>query len=78
MQYFNVFGQRQDSESQYAAVILGFITRTLAGKPPVINGGGTPTRDFTYMKDVVQVNVKAMESDARGVFNVTYKRHSSI
>ena len=78
LRYFNVFGPRQDPESQYAAVIPRFITRTLAGQPPVIYGDGTQTRDFTYVKDVVQANVKAMESDAQGVFNVAYNQRISL
>lgn len=78
LRYFNVFGPRQDPESQYAAVIPRFITRTLAGKPPLIYGDGTQTRDFTYVKDVVQANVKAMESNAEGVFNVAYNQRISL
>jgi len=78
LRYFNVFGPRQDPESQYAAVIPRFITRTLAGKPPIIYGDGTQTRDFTYVKDVVQANVKAMESNAQGVFNVAYNQRISL
>lgn len=78
LRYFNVFGPRQDPESQYAAVIPRFITRTLAGQPPVIYGDGTQTRDFTYVRDVVQANVKAMESTAEGVFNVAYNRRISL
>ena len=78
LRYFNVFGPRQDPESQYAAVIPRFITRTLAGKPPIIYGDGNQTRDFTYVKDVVQANVKAMESNAQGVFNVAYNQRISL
>ncbi|MCQ8893256.1 MAG: SDR family oxidoreductase [Methanolinea sp.] len=78
LRYFNVFGPRQDPESQYAAVIPRFITRVLAGQPPIIYGDGTQTRDFTYVKDVVQANVKAMESTADGVFNVAYNQRISI
>ncbi len=78
LRYFNVFGPRQDPESQYAAVIPRFITRTLAGQPPVIYGDGTQTRDFTYVKDVVQANIKAMESNATGVFNVAYNKRISL
>jgi len=78
LRYFNVFGPRQDPESQYAAVIPRFITRTLAGKPPIIYGDGNQTRDFTYVKDIVQANVKAMERDAQGVFNVAYNQRISL
>jgi len=78
LRYFNVFGPRQDPESQYAAVIPRFITRILSGQPPIIYGDGTQTRDFTYVKDVVQANVKAMESNAEGVFNVAYNQRISL
>lgn len=70
LRYFNVFGPRQDPNSQYAAVIPNFIKKILNGQPPVIYGDGKQTRDFTYIKNVVQANIKAMESDAQGVFNI--------
>ncbi|MFZ2377158.1 MAG: NAD-dependent epimerase/dehydratase family protein [Methanothrix sp.] len=54
LRYFNVFGPRQDPESEYAAVIPRFVTRILQGKPPVIYGDGQQTRDFTFVKDVVK------------------------
>jgi len=78
LRYFNVFGPCQDPASQYAAVIPRFITRILDGQSPVIYGDGTQTRDFTYVKDVVQANVKAMESNAQGVFNVAYNQRISL
>lgn len=74
LRYFNVFGPRQDPRSQYAAVIPLFITRILNRTPPTIFGDGTQTRDFTFVKDVVQANIRAMESDAVGVFNVACGR----
>lgn len=74
LRYFNVFGPRQDPKSQYAAVIPLFITRILNGKPPTIFGDGTQTRDFTFVKDVIQANIRAMESGAVGVFNVACGR----
>lgn len=74
LRYFNVFGPRQDPKSQYAAVIPLFITRILNGKPPTIFGDGTQTRDFTFVKDVVQANIRTMESGAVGVFNVACGR----
>jgi UDP-glucose 4-epimerase len=70
--YFNVFGPRQDPKSEYAAVIPRFITKILSRESPTIYGDGGQTRDFTYVKDVVQANIRAMESDAQGVFNVAY------
>lgn len=74
LRYFNVFGPRQDPNSQYAAVIPLFITRILNEKPPTIFGDGTQTRDFTFVKDVVQANILAMESEAEGVFNIACGR----
>ncbi|WFN34989.1 SDR family oxidoreductase [Methanogenium sp. S4BF] len=70
LRYFNVFGPRQDPASTYSAVIPKFVNRLLAGEAPVIYGDGEQTRDFTYIKNVIQANVKAMESDASGVFNI--------
>jgi len=70
--YFNVFGPRQDPRSDYAAVIPKFITRILAHERPVIYGDGTQTRDFTYVRDVAEANVRAMESSAQGVYNIAY------
>lgn len=62
LRYFNVYGPRQDSESEYAAVIPRFLYALLAGKPPIIYGTGEQSRDFTYVKDVVQANLLALEA----------------
>lgn len=72
LRYFNVFGPRQDPKSQYAAVIPIFCTRMLAGERPVIYGDGEQSRDFTYVDNVVQANVKAaLATDGAGqAFNV--------
>jgi UDP-glucose 4-epimerase len=70
LRYFNVFGPRQDPNSEYGAVIPKFISRILNHQSPVIFGDGGQTRDFSYVKDVVQANIRAMESNAQGVFNV--------
>jgi len=72
LRYFNVFGPRQDPKSEYAAVIPKFIMGIHNHKSLTVYGDGAQTRDFTYVKDVVQANIKAMESDAQGVFNVAY------
>jgi len=72
LRYFNVFGPRQDPKSEYAAVIPRFITKIMSHESPTIYGDGGQTRDFTYVKDVVQANIRAMDSDAQGVFNVAY------
>lgn len=73
LRYFNVFGPRQDPASQYAAVIPLFITRFLAGQAPTIHGDGGQSRDFTYIDNVVQANLKAAAAgpDADGlVYNI--------
>lgn len=78
LRYFNIFGPRQDPNSEYAAVIPKFITRILHHQSPHIYGDGTQTRDFAYVKDVVQANVKAMEHDAGGVFNIAYGQRVNL
>jgi UDP-glucose 4-epimerase len=74
LRYFNVFGPRQDPQSEYAAVIPKFITVALAGKQPRIFGDGSQSRDFCYIDNVIEANFKAASADARqvsgGVFNV--------
>ncbi len=73
LRYFNVFGARQDPQSQYAAVIPLFITRYLAGEAPLIHGDGGQSRDFTYIENVVQANLKAAAAPAAAdgrVYNV--------
>jgi UDP-glucose 4-epimerase len=66
LRYFNVFGPRQDPTSQYAAVIPRFITKMLKGESPVIFGDGEQSRDFTYVKNVVEANILASISDKVG------------
>lgn len=70
LRYFNVYGPRQDPNSQYAAAIPRFISRVTQGNPPIIYGDGEQTRDFTFIKDTVEANILAAESDATGVFNI--------
>jgi UDP-glucose 4-epimerase len=70
LRYFNVFGPRQDPNSEYAAVIPKFITRLLENQPPRIFGDGKQTRDFVYVKDVVKANLLAMKSAKTGTFNI--------
>ena len=70
LRYFNVYGPGQDPDSQYAAVIPRFIMNFSDAIPPVIFGDGEQTRDFTYVKDVVQANIKASVSDVTGIFNI--------
>jgi UDP-glucose 4-epimerase len=70
LRYFNVFGPRQDPMSEYAAVIPKFITRLLNHQAPLIFGDGKQTRDFVYVRDVVQANLLAMKSSKTGTFNI--------
>jgi UDP-glucose 4-epimerase len=70
LRYFNVFGPRQDPSSPYSGVITRFISNSLGHRPIVIYGDGQQTRDFVYVKDVVQANIRAMEKDAPGVYNI--------
>jgi len=70
LRYFNVYGVRQDANSQYAAVIPRFVQRAREGSPPIIFGDGEQTRDFTFVKDAVEANMLAAERDARGIFNI--------
>jgi nucleoside-diphosphate-sugar epimerase len=79
LRYFNVFGPRQDPHSPYSAVISRFVEAALAGRKPVVNGDGEQTRDFTYVDNVVDANLRACQSPgAEGMaFNVgTGVRHS--
>lgn len=69
LRYFNVFGPRQDPSSQYSGVISRFIAALLRGERPVIYGDGEQSRDFTYIDNVVDANLKAAES-ARGIGEV--------
>jgi nucleoside-diphosphate-sugar epimerase len=62
LRYFNVFGPRQDPSSQYSGVISRFISALLSGEQPVIYGDGEQSRDFTYIQNVVDANLKAAES----------------
>lgn len=72
LRYFNIFGPRQDPESQYAAVIPRFITALLNGARPVVYGDGLQSRDFTYVDNVVEANLLAAEAAgaAGQAFNV--------
>ncbi len=81
LRYFNVFGKRQDPFSTYAAVIPKFVSALLRGEPPEIYGDGEQTRDFTYIEDVVQANLKACEApeEACGqVYNIAFGERISL
>jgi UDP-glucose 4-epimerase len=70
LRYFNVFGPRQDPSSPYSGVITKFVSSSLCHRGITIFGDGHQTRDFVYVKDVVQANLRAMEKDSPGVYNV--------
>jgi nucleoside-diphosphate-sugar epimerase len=80
IRYFNVFGPRQDPSSPYSGVIALFVTRLLAGQPPVITGDGEQTRDFTYVDNIVDGVLRAATApDVSGrVINVATGRQISI
>ena len=75
LRYFNVFGKRQNPNGAYAAVIPKFINQLLHDERPVINGDGKQSRDFTYIENVIEANLKAClaSSNVAGqVFNIAY------
>lgn len=75
LRYFNVFGRRQDPNGAYAAVIPKFIKQLLNDERPTINGDGKQSRDFTYIENVIEANLKACISShevAGQAFNVAY------
>ena len=80
LRYFNVFGPRQSPDSPYAAVIPRFIEAMTAGQSPVIHGDGEQSRDFTFVADVVQANLRAAEAPGvRGkVYNIACGRRISL
>jgi UDP-glucose 4-epimerase len=80
LRYFNVFGPRQDPNSEYAAAIPRFITLMLKDKRPTIYGDGLQSRDFTYVANVVQANLLACQADRSvyGVFNVACGEQHSL
>jgi nucleoside-diphosphate-sugar epimerase len=63
LRYFNVFGPRQDPSSQYSGVVSRFISALLSGERPVIYGAGEHSRDFTYIDNVVDANMRAAETE---------------
>ncbi|CDA89217.1 putative uncharacterized protein [Ruminococcus sp. CAG:563] len=75
MRYFNVFGRRQDPDGAYAAVIPKFIKMLMNGETPTINGDGMQSRDFTYIENVIEANLKAClapHEAAGNAFNIAY------
>jgi UDP-glucose 4-epimerase len=80
LRYFNIFGPRQDPNSDYSAVIPLFVTAALAGRPPVIFGDGEQTRDFTYVENAVQANLLAADADraSGSVINIAAGKRTSL
>src|SRR5262245_26142376 len=80
LRYFNVFGPRQSPDSAYAAVIPLFVEALANGKRPTIHGDGTQSRDFTFVADVVQANLRAADApDVSGrLYNVACGRQTSL
>ena len=72
LRYFNVFGRRQDPDGAYAAVIPKFIKKLINHESPIINGDGSYSRDFTYIDNVIQMNVKAILIDDKKALNQIY------
>jgi len=75
LRYFNVFGKRQDPKGAYAAVIPKFIKQLLNYEQPIINGDGKQSRDFTYIENVIEANLKACKASsevAGEAFNIAY------
>lgn len=81
LRYFNVFGRRQDAHSVYAAVIPIFVMNLIKGTPPVINGDGEQSRDFTHIDNVIQANLRACTAGSRAwgeVFNIACGSRATI
>jgi UDP-N-acetylglucosamine 4-epimerase len=72
LRYFNVFGRRQDPNGAYAAVIPLFVKKFINHESPEINGDGNYSRDFTYIDNVIQMNVLAMLTENSGALNTVY------
>ena len=72
LRYFNVFGRRQDPNGAYAAVIPLFVKKFMAHEAPNINGDGEYSRDFTYIDNVIEMNLRAIDSDNPAAVNQIY------
>jgi UDP-N-acetylglucosamine 4-epimerase len=82
LRYFNVFGKKQNSDGDYAAVIPKFIQSVLIGESPVVYGDGNQSRDFTYIDDVINANISAIflsnENSYGESFNIAYGQNITI
>jgi UDP-N-acetylglucosamine 4-epimerase len=72
LRYFNVFGRRQDPDGAYAAVIPKFVGQLIKHESPVINGDGSFSRDFTYIDNVIQMNILSMLTKNPNAVNTVY------
>lgn len=72
LRYFNVFGQRQDPNGAYAAVIPLFVKKLIDHESPIINGDGEYSRDFTYIRNVIQMNLLALTTTNKDALNTVY------
>lgn len=82
LRYFNVFGRKQDPNGAYAAVIPLFVKKMMRHESPVINGDGEYSRDFTYIDNVIQMNIRAMETTnpeaVNQVYNTAYGERTTL
>lgn len=82
LRYFNVFGRKQDPNGAYAAVIPKFVLQLMNHESPIINGDGTYSRDFTYIDNVIEMNIRAMVSNnpqaVNTVYNVAYGERTDL
>ncbi len=78
LRYFNIYGPRQDSQSQYAAAVPAFIERTFQNLPPVIFGDGEQSRDFVFIEDVTQGTILAARNNAEGTYNLGSGQSTSV
>ncbi|WP_298345943.1 SDR family oxidoreductase [uncultured Algibacter sp.] len=72
LRYFNVFGRRQDPDGAYAAVIPLFVKQFISHESPIINGDGSYSRDFTYIENVIQMNILAITTENQNALNTVY------
>ena len=82
LRYFNVFGRRQDPHGAYAAVIPLFVKKFMAHESPTINGDGEYSRDFTYIDNVIQMNMLALETEnpeaVNQIYNTAYGERTTL
>ena len=82
LRYFNVFGRKQDPDGPYAAVIPKFVMQLMKHESPVINGDGSYSRDFTYIDNVIEMNIRSLVTDnmeaVNTVYNVAYGERTNL